>query len=148
MADAEPSSTPAGASGPAIHFVRPRQFWWKTVLLAVTTVALVPILLYQDLKAAGIYLVALAIVHVAGIAVIVVGARRQQIAPDTRGLVIRLIGIACLTLLLWLASKGLDSEASSIVFWGALFAIWALHTLGLALLHLRSRREQTVCPFV
>jgi hypothetical protein len=130
-----------------VVFGNRRRFWWKTALLAVTTVALAPILLWKDLLAAQVYLVALAVVHVAGIAVITVGARRQDIAPDRRGLWIRLVGIAVLVALLWLAAKGLKSEASGMVFWGSLFAIWALHTAGLALLHLRGRRERQACPF-
>jgi hypothetical protein len=137
----------AGPSSPWVFFGR-RQFLFKTILLAVTTVALIPILLLKDTQLGIAYLVGLAAVHVAGLAVIAVGVNRHQIAPDRRGLVIRLVGIAILVALLGLAAEGLGNDLSSMVFWGALFAIWALHTLGLALLHLRSRREQSVCPFV
>ena len=58
------------------------------------------------------------------------------------------MGIAFLVGLLYLASKGLQTSAQDFVFWGSLFAIWALHTLGLALLHVRGARENAVCPFV
>lgn len=129
-------------------FTRRRQFAWKVALLLVTTVALVPILLMKNEWAATVYLVALAVVHVAGVVVIVVGTKRHHIAPDTRGLVIRLVAIALLVGLLWLASKGLSTSAEGFLFWGSLFAIWLLHTAGLALLHIRGARENTVCPFV
>lgn len=133
---------------PRLVFTDRRTFWWKTALLAATTVALIPILLWQDALAATIYLWALVVVHVAGVVVVAIGVRRHQIAPDGRGLAIRLAAIAVLVGLLYLASKGLDTEVGGAVFWASLFAIWALHTLGLALLHFRSGREQLACPFV
>lgn len=133
---------------PKMTFERRGQFAWKVGLLAATTVALVPILLMKNEWAATIYLVALAIVHVAGLVVIVVGTKRHHIAPDTRGLAIRLVAIAILLALLYLASKGLSTSTEGYVFWGSLFAIWLLHTAGLALLHIRGARENAVCPFV
>ena|ERR1041385_964563 len=133
---------------PALTFYNRRQFAWKVALLAATTIALVPILLLKDELAAKVYLVALAIVHVAGIVVIAIGTKRDHIAPDKRGLAIRLVAIAVLLALLGLAAKGLRTGTESFVFWGSLFAIWLLHTAGLALLHLRGRREVSVCPFV
>jgi len=138
----------SGSGAPRWVFSRPRQFAWKTALLAATTVSLVPILLWQHVLAAKIYLAALIVVHVVGIGIIAIGVRRHDIAPDRRGLVIRLVGITLLVALLYLASGGVRSTASGLVFWGALFAIWALHTLGLALLHLKGRREAAACPFV
>ncbi|MEA3204383.1 MAG: hypothetical protein QOI63_2065, partial [Thermoplasmata archaeon] len=124
-----------------------RTFYWKTGLLAATTLALAPILLWKSQMAAQVYLVALTIVHVAGLAVIAVGAKRQDIAPGARGFAIRLVAILALVGLLALAANGLTG-ATGIVFWSSLFAIWALHTGGLALLHLRGRRELQACPFV
>lgn len=144
--DGAPHPAPGAVSG--LHFERRRTFWWKTALLAATTVALVPILLWKQVMAAQVYLVALVLVHVAGIVVIAVGVKRSHIAPDRRGLVIRVVGIAALIGLLALAARGLRSSAADLVFWGSLFAIWALHTLGLALLHVRSGREVAACPFV
>lgn len=133
---------------PRVSFERRGQFYWKTALLAATTISLVPILLAKQVVAAQVYLVALAFVHLAGLAIIAIGVKRQHIAPDRRGLVIRLIGITALVLLLWLAAKGLRTSFGEFLFWGSLFAIWALHTLGLALLHVRSGREVAACPFV
>lgn len=132
---------------PLLAFGNRRTFYWKTGLLAATTLALAPILLWKDVLAAQVYLVALAAVHVAGIAVIAVGAKRQDIAPGLRGFVIRLVGILALVALLALAASGLTGTTGT-VFWSSLFAIWALHTAGLALLHLRGRRELQACPFV
>lgn len=130
-------------------FYQRRQFALKTILIAVTTVAFIPILLYKAEMAAVIAIALLIIAHVAGAVVIAIGVKRHQIAPDRRGMVIRLVGLVVLVLLIWLAATGLSGhDLSSAVFWSALFAIWALHTIGLALLHLRSRREQSVCPFV
>ncbi len=138
-----------GASAaPAFTFQRRGQFAWKVALLLATTIALVPILLMKNEWAATIYLWALVAVHILGIVVIAIGVKRHHIAPDRRGLVIRLVGIALLIALLYLASKGLRSDIEGFLFWGSLFAIWALHTLGLALLHVRGRREMAVCPFV
>lgn len=134
--------------GPRLTFQRRGQFAWKVALLLATTVALIPILLMRDAWAAQAYLWILVAIHLVGLVIIGVGVKRHHIAPDTRGLVIRLVGIALLVGLLYLASKGLQSDAASWVFWGSLFAIWALHTLGLALLHIRGRREMAVCPFV
>lgn len=132
---------------PLLAFGNRRTFYWKTGLLAATTLALAPILLWQHAMAAQVYLVALVVVHVAGLAVIAVGAKRQDIAPGLRGFLIRLAGILALVALLGLAANGLTGTTGT-VFWSSLFAIWALHTAGLALLHLRGRRELQACPFV
>ena len=141
--------TAAGTAGaPRLSFQRRGQFAWKVALLLATTIALVPILLSKNELAATVYLWVLVGVHVAGLFIIGIGVKRHHIAPDTRGLVIRLVGIAILVALLYLASKGLQGSVEGLLFWGSLFAIWALHTLGLALLHIRSGREASVCPFV
>jgi len=137
-----------GAAAPRITFERRSQFAWKTALLLATTVALIPILLLKSQWAAQAYLVVLVAVHLVGLAIIAVGVKRTHIAPDRRGLAIRLVGIGFLVSLLYLASKGLQTSAEDLLFWGSLFAIWALHTLGLALLHVRSGREAAACPFV
>ena len=136
------------SSGRRWEFQRRGQFAWKVGLLLVTTVALIPILLSKNEWAAQAYLWILVGIHIVGLFIIGVGVKRHHIAPDKRGLVIRLVGIAILIALLYLASKGLQSSVEGWIFWGSLFAIWALHTLGLALLHIRGRREMAVCPFV
>jgi|SRR5688572_31710612 len=136
------------ATAPRWTFQRRGQFAWKVALLLATTIALIPILLLKSAWAAQVYLWVLVGVHLVGLAIIAIGVKRQHIAPDTRGLVIRLVGIALLIGLLYLASKGLQTDVAGWIFWGSLFAIWALHTLGLALLHIRGRREMAVCPFV
>ena len=135
-------------SGGLLQFNDRRRFLWKTALLAATTVALIPILLWKNEMAATIYVVILAIIHVGGLFIVAIGVKRHQLAPTTRGLVIRLIGIALLIGLIYLASKGLQDTTIGFVFWGSLFAIWALHTAGLALLHIRGRSEAAACPFV
>ena len=137
-----------GSAARRITFERRGQFAWKTALLLATTVALIPILLTKSAWAAQVYLWVLVAVHVVGLFIIAVGVKRTHIAPDTRGLVIRLVGIGFLVALLYLASKGLQTSTQDVLFWGSLFAIWALHTLGLALLHIRSGREAAACPFV
>lgn len=147
-AQGHPHPDPAapGASKPWIFENRGR-FVWKTTLLAATTIALVPILLSKSAWAATVYLWALVVVHVAGLFIVAIGVSRRDIAPDRRGLYVRLLAIACLVGLLYLASKGLRTTAQDFLFWGSLFAIWFLHTLGLALLHVKGRRE-AACPFV
>ena len=137
-----------GTAAPRLSFERRGQFAWKSALLLATTVALIPILLLKSAWAAQVYLWVLVAVHVVGLAIIGIGVRRTHIAPDRRGLVIRLVGIAFLVGLLYVASQGLQTSAEDFLFWGSLFAIWALHTVGLALLHIRSGREAAACPFV
>lgn len=137
-----------GAAAPRMTFERRGQFVWKTALLLATTVALIPILLLKHAWAAQVYLVILVAIHVVGLGIIAIGVKRTHIAPDRRGLVIRLVGIAFLIALLYVASKGLRTSTEDFLFWGSLFAIWALHTVGLALLHVRSGREAAACPFV
>jgi hypothetical protein len=136
----------AAGTGPVV-FEHPRRFIWKTALLAATTIALIPILLAKDSWAATVYLVVLIVVHVAGIFIVAIGVRRRDIAPDRRGFVYRIIAIVCLVALLYLVSQGLRSATADYVFWGSLFLIWLLHTLGLVLLHVKGRRE-AACPFV
>lgn len=125
-----------------------RKFYWKVAILLVTTVALVPIMLYKDQLWSGIYLVFLAIVHVGGIVVIVVGTKRHQIAPTRSGLLWRLAALAVILALLGLLASGVNTSVASFTFWGSLFAIWALHTGGLAILHIKGQRENALCPFV
>ena len=129
-------------------FERRGTFAWKVALLAATTIALIPILLAKDELAATIYLWVLVGVHVLGLVIIGVGVKRHHIAPDKRGLYSRLAAITLLIALLYLASKGLRTAIEGWLFWGSLFAIWALHTAGLALLHIRGKRENAMCPFV
>ncbi len=129
-------------------FTQRRRFYWKVVILAATTIALVPILLLKDAGWATVYLIALIAVHVGGVVIVAIGVQRQQLAPDRRGLLIRLGAIALLVALLYIASKGLQNPALDLTFWISLFAIWLLHTAGLALLHVRGRREAALCPFV
>ena len=137
-----------GAGQARMTFERRGTFAWKVTLLAVTTVALIPILLMKNAWAAKVYLWVLVAIHVLGVFVILVGTKRQHIAPDARGLAIRGIAIVILVALLYLASKGLQGSTEGILFWGSLFAIWLLHTAGLALLHIRGARENAMCPFV
>lgn len=129
-------------------FERRGTFAWKVALLAATTIALIPILLAKNELAATIYLWVLVAVHVGGLFIVAIGVKRHHIAPDKRGLYSRLAGIAVLVALLYLASKGLQTSTEGWIFWGSLFAIWALHTAGLALLHIRGKRENAMCPFV
>ncbi len=131
---------------PRFEFRKRAQFIWKTFLLLVTFIALIPILLYQHVLGAQVYLWFLIGVHVLGLVIFSVGVTRQDIAPSTRGFVTRLIGLVAVAALLYLASKGLQSQFGSLLFWGTLFALWAIHSAGLLLLHLRGRDEKN-CPF-
>lgn len=140
-------ATPVDAVAPRAVFSRPRQFWIKTALLAVTTISLIPILLWRDERAATVYVAFLAVIHVVGLAIILIGTKRHDIAPTRRGLLWRVVALVILTGLLYLASQGLESSVNGPIFWGALFSIWALHTLGLAFLHLKGAREAAACPF-
>ncbi len=132
---------------PRLEFHSRAKFWWKTGLLLLTFVALIPILLYQSVLGAKVYLWFLGIVHIIGTAVFVIGVRKEDIAPTARGFWGRVAGLVTIGLLIYLASKGLQTEFGSLLFWGSLFAVWAIHTLGLLLLHLRGRHDKN-CPFV
>lgn len=137
-----------GATTPARwRFRNGRTFAWKTSVLLVATLASIPVLLYQSELGAKAYLVFLILVHAVGLTTFAWGVRRHDIAPTRRGLYGRIAGLAFAILLLGFAEKGLRTEVGSAVFWWSLFAIWALHTSGLALLHLRSGAEDRACPF-
>lgn len=144
-----PSATEASAEAAAARFEfrHKARFVWKTAMLLITFVALIPILLYQDVLGAKVYLWFLIGVHAIGLFVFGWGVSREDIAPSTWGFVGRLLGLVSVAALLYLASKGLDSTFGSLAFWGTLFALWAIHTGGLVLLHLRGRHEKS-CPFV
>jgi hypothetical protein len=141
----KPLPTPGEATR-SFEFRHRARFWWKTGLLAATTLALIPILLYESAIGAQWYLWFLLTVHVFGLGVFAWGVSRHDIAPSTWGFAARVAALVIVVALLFLASKGLQSTVGTAVFWGSLFAIWALHTGGLALLHLRGARE-TRCPF-
>lgn len=113
----------------------------------MTFLALIPILLYQNVLGAKVYLWFLGIVHLLGTAVFIIGVRKQDIAPTRKGLWGRIAGLVTIGLLIYLASQGLQSEFGTALFWWSLFAVWAIHTAGLLLVHLRGRREAS-CPFV
>lgn len=130
-----------------LRFRKRRQFAWKTAVLFATTAALVPILLYRSEVAATVYVAYLVVIHVVGLAVFAWGVRKEDIAPTKRGLYGRLAGLAFAIALLALAEKGLRTDTGAQLFWWSLFGIWAIHTAGLALLHLRGRGEDKACPF-
>jgi hypothetical protein len=137
----------AHAPAPRISFAKPRQFYWKTALLAVSTIALVPILLAKSEVWARVYLVLLIAVHLVGPVIMLWGASWRQMASNPRTLALRALGVILLLGLLVLASKGVQDTTRGTLFWGSLFAIWALHTGALALLHIRGREASTSCPF-
>ena len=131
----------------AFQFRKKRIFWAKTLLLGATTVALIPILLSKHELAATLYVVFLAVVHLAGLAIFAVGVQRHDIAPTRHGFAMRLLGLSVAVGLLYLISRGLQTAAQDALFWGSLFGIWAVHTGALALLHVRGREEAKACPF-
>lgn len=118
---------------------------WKSALLLVTTVALIPIILYQEQIWAHAYVAFLVAVHLLGLVIFLWGIKKQDLLG--RGLWIRLSGLAILTVLLYIASKGIQSGLETGVFWVSLTAIWLLHTAGLFLLHVRGQRD-IACPFL
>jgi hypothetical protein len=132
---------------PRIEFRHRAKFWWKTFILAATTIALIPILLWQHELAAAIYLWTLVIIHVVGLGIFIIGVSREDIAPSTGGFVGRFIGLVVTGVLLYVVAKGLQTPVSGAIFWVSLFAIWAVHTAGLLMLHVRGRSENN-CPFV
>ena len=134
-------------SGRAFEFRKKAQFAWKVFTLLATFVALIPILYFQSELGAQVYLWFLVGVHILGLAVFLVGVKKEDIAPSKWGFYGRLIGLAVTGVLLFWAAKGLQTELGTAAFWWSLFLIWAIHTGGLALLHIRGKHE-TTCPFV
>lgn len=130
------------------EFRHKAKFVWKAVTLFITFAAVIPILLYQHEIGAQWYLAFLVAVHVIGLLVFGWGVAKEDIAPTTWGFVGRLIGLVSVGVLLYFVSKGVtDTPTGSAVFWGSLFGLWAIHTGGLLLVHLRGR-EGSGCPFI
>ncbi len=124
-----------------------RLFLFKAGLLLVSTLALIPVMLLQSVFGAAIYVGFLLVVHVAGLAIFLVGLKRSHLGITRRDMAVRIGGLLILTGLLYLASGGLKLGFESALFWISLFVIWALHTAGAALLHLLPQRT-SLCPFV
>ncbi len=136
------------AEKPRFAFGERSKFWWKTSLLAATTLLVVPILAWQHEAAATLYLAFLVFVHVAGIAVFAWGLRRDHIAPTARGLWVRAGGLVFFIAMLAWVAKGLQTGLSSWLFWLSLFGVWAVHTAALLMMHVRSPNEMAACPFI
>lgn len=142
--------TEAPAEGPRFEFRKKAQFAWKVFTLLITFVALIPVLYFQDVLGAQVYLWFLVGVHLIGFVIFGIGVKKEDIAPSKWGFWGRMIGLATTVGLLYWASQHLGTDRDALqttAFWWTLFTIWAIHTGGLALLHIRGRRE-TACPFV
>jgi hypothetical protein len=127
----------------SLEFAKPKEFAWKTALLAITTVAIAPVVLWKDALAAQVYLGALVVIHVGALVVFARGVQKKDIAPTPFGLFWRVTGLAVMIALLATIKLVPDSPW----FWPTLGAIWALHTAGLALLHVRAK-DGVGCPFI
>lgn len=127
----------------SLTFAKPKQFAWKTALLAIVTVALAPVVLWRHELAAQVYLGALVVIHVGALVIFVRGVQRKDIAPSAFGLFWRATGLAVAVALL----ASLRLVPDSPLFWPTLVGIWAVHTAGLALLHVRAK-EGAGCPFL
>ncbi len=144
------TQTPSGEGTPTgwFEFRHKARFVWKAITLFITIAAFIPILLYQHELGVKWYLGFLVGVHVLGLIVFGWGVSRQDIAPTTWGLVGRLIGLVSVGVLLYFVSKGVtDTSVGSVVFWASLFGLWAIHSGGLLLVHVRGR-EGSKCPFI
>ncbi|MGB1698267.1 MAG: hypothetical protein ACPHK8_07695 [Thermoplasmatota archaeon] len=122
-------------------FHKRTQFYWKIALLGITTVALIPILYFEHELGAKVYLWFLVIVHLLGLVLVFWHVDKEDIAPDRRGLIGRTMGLVTMGVLLYFISKGIGTGLGSTIFWLAFFASWLLHTAGVALMHIRTRRE-------
>jgi hypothetical protein len=127
----------------SLIFAKKRQFAWKTTLLAAVSLGLGVVVLSKEAVVAQLYLGLLVAVHVAGLAMFAIKVDRRDIAPSRFGLLWRATGLAVMLALLTLIRLQPDSA----VFWPSLGAIWAIHTAGLSVLHLRAV-EGAPCPFL
>lgn len=128
--------------GKAWTIARPKALAWKTALLALTTAAFVPVLLSKSAIAGGIYVALLVAVHAIGL-VVIVAANGKELWADKRGLAWRLVGIVFLSILLALVGKGLTTTTGTL-FWGTLIAVWALHSVGAVIFHIKG--DPRACP--
>jgi succinate-acetate transporter protein len=126
-----------------LALAKPRQFAFKTLLLATTTLALAPVVLWKSALATQVYLGALVVIHVVALVIFARGVQRKDIAPTRFGLFWRVVGLAVMVALLTMIRLVPDSP----LFWPSLLGIWAVHTAGLSLLHLRAQ-EGAKCPFL
>lgn len=133
---------PMAGEGNRWTIERPKALLWKTVLLAASTLAFVPVLLSKSAMAGAIYVAALVAVHVIGL-VVIVAASGKSLWADKRGLLWRLGGIALLSVLLAIVGKGLTTTTGAL-FWGTLILVWALHTVGAVIFHVRG--DPRACP--
>lgn len=118
---------------------------WKSALLLLTTIALIPIILYQERIWAHAYVAFLVVVHIIGLIIFLWGVKKHDLLG--KGMLVRVAGLVILTALLYIASKGVQTSLESGIFWVSLAAIWLLHSGGLFLLHVRGQRE-LACPFL
>lgn len=142
MAQGSATSAPTGWLD-SLEFAKPRQFAWKTVLLAVLTLALAPVMLWKHSLATQVYLGALVVIHVGALVIFARGVQRKDIAPSGLGLFWRATGLAVMVALLAMVRLVPDSPW----FWPTVVGIWGLHTAGLSLLHVRAK-EGVSCPFL
>ncbi len=133
---------PMDAEGRRWAIERPKALLWKTVLLAVTTLAFVPVLLSKSAIAGAIYVAALVAVHVIGL-VVILAASGKSLWADKRALLWRLAGIVVLSVLLAIVGKGLTTTTGAL-FWGTLILVWALHTVGALIFHVKG--DPRACP--
>lgn len=145
MATAQVDMPTSGSPGilDSLTFAKPKQFAWKTALLAVVTVALAPVVLWRHELAAQVYLGALIAVHLGALVIFARGVHRKDVAPTPFGFFWRVTGLVVMVALL----AGLRLVPDSPWFWPTLVGIWAVHTTGLSLLHVRAK-EGAGCPFL
>jgi hypothetical protein len=136
------ATSPASWRG-SVTFAHKQRFAWKSALLAALTLALAPVVLWKHALAAQLYLGLLVAIHVGALGVFIVRTRREDIAPSAFGLFWRAVGLAVAVALLTMLRLVPDSPW----FWPSLAGIWAVHSAGLALLHVRAVDGAT-CPFI
>ncbi|HEX2021132.1 MAG TPA: hypothetical protein VHH36_00340 [Candidatus Thermoplasmatota archaeon] len=120
-----------------LYFEHRRRFVRKSVTLAVSMLALVPVLWWKSEFAAAIYLAALVVIHVFALVVFVYRVPWRELFRHPLGLALRAVGLLAFGVLL--AEVQLDPDSAW--FWPALTTLWLLHVGALALLHVRHRRE-------
>lgn len=122
------------------HLTDPRLFAVKTASVFVVSLALVPLVSLKQSLPVLLYAGGLVVLHVAVLVAYFYRVRFRELDPDRRSLVARVVALAAMTYLLYVASS---FEAGTPLWWltAQMLALSLLHTVVLLLLMVRLERR-------